>query len=108
MFLPYNYKLWNISGPNDFHPITVALIKIDTKEITELLTKSTEKIVNLVTDPERKRKVLGVMELFKFSLYKMTTNLAAAQKKEYQEGLIERRMLEDEMVQPFAMNKYTR
>ena len=98
-----------LSGPNDFHPITVALIKIDTREVTDLLRKNAQVIVNLVEDPERRKKVLGILELFRFSLDKMTKNLAAAQKKEFHERMVERRMKDTEAAaQPFILDKYTR
>ena len=97
------------SGPNDFHPITVALIKTNTREVTDLLRKNAQKIVNMVEDPERREKVLGIFELFQFSLHKMTRNLAAAQKKEFQEKMIERKMKDHEATeQPFILDKYTR
>ena len=50
-------KSVRISGPNDFHPITVAMIKIDTSDVTNLLRENAHKIVNLVKDPERREKL---------------------------------------------------
>ena len=39
------------SGPNDFHPITVALIKINTRELTDILRKNAQRIVSMIEDP---------------------------------------------------------
>merc|ERR1719431_2179830 len=87
------------SGPNDFHPITVALIKINTRELTDILRKNAQ----------RRKKVLSIFELFRFSLHKMTRNLASAQKKEFHEKLVERKMkVHEEAEQPFILDKYTR
>ena len=77
--------------------------------MTDLLRKNAQKIVNMVEDPERREKVLGIFELFQFSLHKMTRNLAAAQKKEFHEKMIERKMKDHEATeQPFILDKYTR
>ena len=77
--------------------------------MTDLLRKNAQKIVNMVEDPERREKVPGILELFRFSLHKMTRNLAAAQKKEFQEKMIERKMKDHEATeQPFILDKYTR
>ena len=103
------FKSVRISGPNDFHPITVAMIKIDTSDVTNLLRENAHKIVNLVKDPERREKLFGIFELFRYSLHKMTSNLAEAQKKEFHEKMIERSMMEHkETQQPYILNKYTR
>ena len=97
------------SGPNDFHPITVALIKINTREVTDILRKNAQRIVSMIEDPERRKKVLSIFELFRFSLHKMTRNLASAQKKEFHEKLVERKMkVHEEAEQPFILDKYTR
>ena len=77
--------------------------------MTDLLRKNAQRIVNMVEDTERKKKVLSIFELFRFSLHKMTRNLAAAQKKEFHEKLVERKMKDhEETEQPFILDKYTR
>ena len=103
------FKSVRISGPNDFHPITVAMIKIDTSDVTNLLRENAHKIVNLVKDPERREKLFGIFELFRYSLHQMTSNLAAAQKKELHEKMVKRSMMEhEETQQPYILDKYTR
>ena len=63
----------------------------------------------MVKDSERREKVLSIFELFRFSLHKMTRNLAVAQKKEFHEKMIERKKQEYELTeQPFILDKYTR
>ena len=63
----------------------------------------------MVKDSERRENVLSIFELFRFSLHKMTRNLAAAQKKEFHEKIIKRKKQDYEaMEQPFILGKYTR
>ena len=63
----------------------------------------------MVKDSERRKKVLSIFELFRFSLHKMTMNLAAAQKKEFHEKIIERKnQVYEATEQPFILDKYTR
>ena len=91
--------------------MTVALIKVDTREVTDLLRENAQSIVNLVKDPERREKLFGIFQLFRYSLHKMTRNLAAAQKKEFHEKRVEMSMMDHEAVQqPFILDldKYTR
>ena len=85
------------------------MIKVNTREVTALLRNNAQNIVNLVRDPERREKLFGIFKLFRFSLHKMTRNLAAAQKKEFHEQRVERSMMDHEAVQqPFILDKYTR
>ena len=85
------------------------MIKVDTREVTDLLRNNAQRIVNLVENPDRREKLFGIFQLFRFSLHKMTRNLAAAQKKEFHEKKVERSMMDHEAVQqPFILDKYTR
>ena len=85
------------------------MIKIDTSDLTNLLRENAHKIVNLVKDPERREKLFGIFELFRYSLHKMTSNLAAAQKKEFHEKMVERSMIgRVETQQSHILDKYTR
>ena len=85
------------------------MIKIDTSDVTNLLRENAHKIVNLVKDPERREKLFGIFELFRYSLHQMTSNLAAAQKKELHEKMVKRSMMEhEETQQPYILDKYTR
>ena len=84
------------------------MIKIDTSDVTNLLKENAHKIVNLVKDPERREKLFGIFELFRYSLHQMTSNLAAAQ-KELHEKMVKRSMMEhEETQQPYILDKYTR
>ena len=97
-----------VAGPHEYHPITVALIKTDAKEITNLLKDSAGSIMSAVSGQEARERLGSVLELFSFALHSLIRNLNTAEKREFHETEIKRRMYNHEHVQPHIAALYSR
>ena len=64
-----------LSGPHDFHPITAHLIRQSINEIDEMIDDNTPELLDAVKDDERKKKLVSLLKLYKYTVHQMKKNL---------------------------------
>ena len=75
-----------LSGPHDFHPITAHLIRQSINEIDEMIDDNTAELLDAVKDDERKKKLVSLLKLYKYTVHQMKKNLNTCEKMEFHNG----------------------